>query len=128
MEDIVKLAVVCVAGAIFAALLKKTSPAMALLLMAAVCIAGLFWLAGTAERVQELWVRIDGITGLDSTLFVPLIKTLCIAVVCRLSAEVCNDAEYGAAATLVEMAGAFAAIGVSIPLWEAVWDMLQELL
>ena len=128
MEDVIKLAVLCVASVVFAALLKKTSPAMALLLMAAVCVLGLAWLAAAAEHLSGLWAQIDAVTGLDEQLFLPLVKTLCIAVVCRLCAEVCNDAEYAAAATLVELAGAFAAICVSIPLWEAVWNMLQELL
>lgn len=128
METILKLAVLCVTGAVFAALLKKTSPVMSLLLIAAICIASLAWMASLIEPLQTLWAQAESIAGLQAQLFVPVIKTLGIAILCRLSAQVCNDAEYSAAAALVEMAGAFAAILVSIPLWEAVWDMLQELL
>lgn len=128
METVVKMAVLCVTGAVFAVLLKKTSPVMSLLLVTALCIAGLAWIVALADNIQTLWDRIDDAAGGNAQLFLPLLKILAIAIVCRLSAEVCRDAEYGAAAALVETAGAFGAVIVSIPLWEAVWELLQELM
>ena len=59
---------------------------------------------------------------------VPLLKTVGIALISRTGGALCRDAGEGAMAGLVEMAGAFAAILVSLPLFRAAWQMLEGLL
>ena len=58
----------------------------------------------------------------------PLLKTVGIALISRAGGALCRDAGEGAMAGLVEMAGAFAAILVSLPLFRAAWQMLEGLL
>ena len=58
----------------------------------------------------------------------PLLKTVAISLISRIGGALCRDAGEGAMAGLVEMAGAFAAILVSLPLFRAAWQMLEELL
>ncbi|MFR6394538.1 MAG: SpoIIIAC/SpoIIIAD family protein [Oscillospiraceae bacterium] len=48
--------------------------------------------------------------GLSEDLLRPLVKTVGIALVSRVGAELCRDANQGALATVVETAGAFSAI------------------
>ena len=64
----------------------------------------------------------------SAELFVPLLKTVAISLISRIGGALCRDAGEGAMAGLVEMAGAFAAILVSLPLFRAAWQMLEELL
>ena len=68
------------------------------------------------------------LTGMDETVFTPLVKILCVGIVARVGSEICKDAEYNGAAAVVELTGAMVAVGVSIPLWEAVWRMVQSTL
>lgn len=118
----------CVLGAIFALALKKTSPATALAVGMGACVGALCLLAAQVGESMAFFRRIMALTGLDETVFSPLLKILGIGIVVRIGSEVCKDAENNGAAAVVELTGAMVATGVSIPLWEAVWRMVQEML
>ena len=66
--------------------------------------------------------------GVESALFAPLFKTVAIALVSRTGADLCRDAGEGAMASLVETAGAFGAVVVSLPLFGAVWELLSGMI
>lgn len=128
MDTAARIVAVCLVGALLAVLLKKTSPDMALLLALAVCLGVLAALTkGLEEVVTFLRVLLEW-GGLSAELFVPLLKTVGIALISRTGGALCRDAGEGAMAGLVEMAGAFAAILVSLPLFRAAWQMLEGLL
>lgn len=61
-------------------------------------------------------------------LFVPLLKTLAIAVVSKTCGDVCRDTGQSAIAGLIELAGTVSALLCALPLLGLVWDMMQELL
>lgn len=128
MDTAVRITAVCLVGALLAALLKKTSPDTALLLALAVCVAVLTALCRGLEDVLSLLRQLLEWGGLSTELFVPLLKTVAIALVSRTGGALCRDAGEGAMAGLVEMAGAFAAILVALPLFRATWRMLEGLL
>ena len=65
--------------------------------------------------------------GLPPELLAPLVKTLGIALVSRLGTEICRDAGQGAMAAVLETAGAFGAVLVSLPLVRAAWELLRSL-
>ena len=124
METAAKIGAVCLLGALLTALLKKTSPDTALLLALAVCVVVLTALArGLEEVISFLRELLDWVE-----LFVPLLKTVAIALISRVGGALCRDAGEGAMASLVEIAGAFAAILVSLPLFRAAWRMLEGLM
>lgn len=128
MEQMGKIAVLCLMGAVFAALLKKRGAEMGLLLtLGVVVVAGmaLMQTAGQALSVLESFIALG---DFDAALFRPLMKTTGIAVISRLGSDLCRDAGEGAMASLVEMAGSFSAILVALPLFETVWEMLQTML
>ena len=56
-----------------------------------------------------------------------MVKTLGIALVSRLGTEICRDAGQGAMAAVLETAGAFGAVLVSLPLVRAAWELLRSL-
>ena len=66
--------------------------------------------------------------GVESALFAPLFKTVAIALISRTGADLCRDAGEGAMASLVETAGAFGAVVVSLPLFGAVWELLSGMI
>ena len=108
METVLQIAAVCLVGAVLAAVLRQRSPEAALLLAAA-----LAWLL--AENT------------LQACPIAPLVKTLGIALVSRLGTEICRDAGQGAMAAVLETAGAFGAVLVSLPLVRAAWELLRSL-
>ena len=128
METAAKIAAVCLLGALLTALLKKTSPDTALLLALAVCVVVLTALARGLEEVTSFLRELLDWGGLSVELFAPLLKTVAIALISRVGGALCRDAGEGAMASLVEIAGAFAAILVSLPLFRAAWRMLEGLM
>lgn len=128
MEAVYKAGAVCLIGALLALILKKSSPDMAFLLVLAVVAVVLVWLQDTLRDVTAFLHRMAEASGLAPEVFVPLFKTVGIALISRLGAGLCRDAGEEALATLLEIAAAFGAIWVSLPLLKAVWEMLQTLL
>ena len=128
MEQVLKIAAAALIGTVFAVLLKKTSPENALLLALAVCLGILLILVRQLGEVCDFLREVLTWGGLPEEAFAPLAKTVGIALISRTGAELCRDAGEGAVASVLEMAGAFAAILVAVPLFQAVWEMLQTLL
>ena len=110
-----------------AALLKKHTPELALLLAVAVCGAAAL---AAVRGVREVWAFLEDLLAaveISSTLFLPLLKTAGIAVVTRIGADLCRDAGESAVAA-VEMAGAMGALLAVLPLMQAAWEVLRSLL
>ena len=123
-----KVTALCLVGAVLAALLKKSSPELALLLALAACAAVLLALVRGVATVTAFVREVMQWGGVESALFAPLFKTVAIALISRTGADLCRDAGEGAMASLVEMAGAFGAVVVSLPLFGAVWELLSEMI
>ena len=128
MEGAVKLAAVAVTAAVLSGVLRKNTPELALLLTLAAAAAVLLALAEPVRELMTFLTELGERSGVSKELFVPLYKTVGIALVVKVGGELCRDAGEGAMAGLVEMAGAFAAILVSLPLFRAAWQMLEGLL
>ena len=79
-------------------------------------------------QLRDFWEEASAWGQLPEQLFQPLLKTVCIALICRTGSDLCRDAGEGALASVLETAGAVAAIVVSLPLFRAVWDLLESLL
>lgn len=127
MEQVTGIAGLCVMAAILAVMLKKGSPEVGMLLsLAAVAVGGGLLLRAAEEAVAFLRQMIAA-GGLLPELFAPLLKTVAIALVSRFGSDLCRDAGENALASLVEMAGSFGTVLVSLPLLTAVWEMLQVL-
>ena len=128
MDQVWKGAALCLTGAVLAAVLKKKTPDLALLLslaVVAVVIAALMRIIDNIVTVMEHIMRLG---NLPAELFGPLLKTVGIALVSRLGSDLCRDAGEGAMASVLEFSGSLGGIVVSLPLFEAVWDMLQSVL
>lgn len=127
MEQVTTMAAVCLLSSVLAVLLKKSNPEIALLLTGAAAFMGLILLSRSVEEITAFLREMVTMGGLLPELFAPLLKTAAIALISRISSDLCRDAGESAMASLVETAGAFGAILVSLPLMEAVWEMLQVL-
>ena len=128
MEQVWKGAALCLVGGIFAALLKKKTPELAIMLSVAVVIVVGTELLQTMRTVTAMIESMAQLQNLPQDLFAPLLKTVAIALVSRLGSDLCRDAGESAMASLLDICGSFGAIVASIPLFKAAWDMLQSIL
>ena len=128
MSDMVKIAAIAVAAALCAVVVKKNVAELGMVL--ALC-AGAIILScslGALEGVKELMDTLADTAGLSPAVLAPVVKTVGIAVLTRVSAELCRDAKEGGIAAFVETAGAAAALLVSLPLLKTVLSMVTGLL
>ena len=128
MEAMAKLTAVGVTGVVLSAVLRKNTPELALLLALA---AGLWMLALTAEGLGAVVALIRELAdqaGLSEALLEPVVKTVALSILTKLTVEICRSAGEGGVAAFVETAGAVLALTVSLPLVRAVAQMMGELL
>ena len=127
MEQVFQVTGLCVVGALLALVLKKGSPELALLLALAAVAAVLLFLMGALGELMEFLREIGAASGLSEDLFIPLYKTVGIALVVKAGGSLCRDAGESALASAVETAGTVCALLVSLPLLRAVLALLLEL-
>ena len=128
MPDMGKIAAIAVAAALCSVVVKKNVAELGMVL--ALC-AGAIILScslGALEGVKELMDTLADTAGLSPAVLAPVVKTVGIAVLTRVSAELCRDAKEGGIAAFVETAGAAAALFVSLPLLKTVLSMVTGLL
>mgnify|MGYP002509826796 CR=1 FL=1 len=128
MEVMVKLAAVGVTAVVLSAVLKKNTPELALLLT---LVAGLWMLAAAAEglgAVVALMEELAQQAEMSEVLLEPVLKTVALSILTKLTAEICRSSGEGGVAAFVETAGAVLALLAAIPLVRAVAQMMGELL
>ena len=128
MEWMVKVAAVAIAAAVLGTVLRKNTPELALLL--ALC-AGL-WITGVAAgglgAVAALMEELAGLSGLSEELLEPVVKTVALSILTRLTAEICRSVGEQGIAAFVETAGTVLALAVALPLVRAVTVLMAEML
>ena len=119
MEDILKIAAAAVAAAVCAVVVKQRAQEVGLVLSLAL---------GAVESVRALMDELGEAAGLSPAVLAPVLKTVGIAILTHISAEVCRDAKESGIAAFVETAGAAVALCVALPLLRAVLDTVTGLL
>ena len=67
------------------------------------------------------------LADLSSAVFAPVIKCMGIAIITKLSCELCKDAGQGGIASAVEYTGAVAAVYTALPLLETTLNLLVNI-
>lgn len=128
VELIAKAAVLCLVAALLATVLRRTSPELTLLLAVAGCVVVLPEILGLFSEILTFLQRVMSVGLMDEGLLTPLWKILGIVIICRGSSALCRDAGESGLAEMLDTAGACSAVLVSLPLWEAAWELLEGLL
>lgn len=128
MESVVKIAAVAIIAALCAVVIKKQVPELGLVLGLLAGALILSFSMPALKSVKELMETLADAAGLSPAVLTPVVKTVGIAILTKLTAEVCRDAKEGGIAAFVETAGAAGALLVCLPLMDAVLSMIGELL
>lgn len=128
MESIVKITAIAVAAALCAVTVRKQTPelAAAIALTAGALLLGLTLPA--LESVTGLMEMLRETTGIAPAVLAPVVKTVGISIVTKVTAEICRDAKEGGIAAFTETAGAACALFAALPLLEMVWKVVVGLL
>ena len=78
--------------------------------------------------VVELMNELAEQAGLSEVLLEPVMKTVALSILTRLTAEICRSAGEGGVAAFVETAGGVLALLAALPLVRAVAQLMGELL
>lgn len=127
MDIIGQVVAAAVIGAVCAAVVKKQTPDLALI----VTLCAVALILGTAMAalapVRELMDALGERSGLSAAVLAPVVKTVGIALLTRVCAELCRDANESGIAAAVEIAGGVCALLVCLPLFQAVLELILEL-
>lgn len=126
METVFQIAALCIITALLTLVVKRGSGELAMLLSLAAVTAVLLSLAGALEELVAFLRTLGQRSGLPEELFLPLYKTVGIALVVKAGGNLCRDAGESALAAALEMAGSVCALLVALPLLQAVLDLLLE--
>ncbi|MBQ1704403.1 MAG: hypothetical protein II028_01010 [Clostridia bacterium] len=119
-----KLVLLAAASVCLAQLVRSRAPALGVAVSLGICAALTMLLL---PQVRELWTGADRLfqsTGLDPTLFLPLIKTLAVVQITHIAAELCRDGGERAVAAQVELCGAVAALLCALPLAKQALELI----
>ena len=128
MEQVIQITALCMVGALLALVVRRGNPGQALLLVLGCVVLALLSLVGSIRELLEFLAELGERSGVARELFVPLYKTVGIALIVRLGGEVCRDAGEAALAAALETAGSICALLIALPLLRAVLSMLLELM
>ena len=128
MESMVKLAAAGVTAVVLSAVLKKNTPELAALLALAAGLWMLALVAGGLGAVIALMDELAQQAGLSEALLEPVVKTVALSILTKLTVEICRGAGESGVAAFVETAGTVLALLVALPLVRAVAQLMGELL
>jgi len=122
-----QISALCLIGALLVLVIKRGTPETGLLLTLAVVVIAFLVLIDPIKEILEFLNTLTIYSGIAQTMYVPLYKTLGIALIVRIGSNLCKDAGESALAAAVESAGAVCALLTALPLMQAVLSLLLEL-
>ena len=128
MAAMIRLAAVGVTAVVLSAVLRKNAPELAVLLTVSAGLWMLLLVADGLRAVVLLMEELAGQAGISEVLLEPVIKTVALSILTKLTVEICRSAGEGGVAAFVETAGAVLALLVALPLVRAVSQLMGELL
>ena len=128
MDMLIRVTAIAVAGSVIGLVIKKNSPEMSLLLTIGLAIFGLYLAFDVVAGVVGFIRTLADTAGIAPAVLGVVMKTVGIAIITKISADICRDAGQSSIASGVELAGTVTAIYISIPLIETVVRMLNSLI
>ena len=128
MATITQAVALAVIGAVCATVIKKQTPDMALVLTLCAVALVLSLAIQVITPVRTLLDTLADRAGLSAAVLGPVIRTVGVALLTRVTAELCRDAGERGIASAVEVAGGACALVICLPLFEAVVQLILELL
>ena len=126
MESVFKIAALCISAVLISLVIKEKNPSGAFLIsLSAVIVTALYIIPRIKTLYDSAASLLNGFAP-GQKVFAPLVKTVCIALVCRLSSELCAEKGEKALGFEIELSGVVLGMICAFPLLKAVIKMLGE--
>ena len=116
MELIVKAAALALTAALIGIVLRRTNPELSLPLSICTVVLIMGAALGFAKSFTELAQTVQRIFGVSETLIKPVLKCVAVAIITKMTSDLCKDSSQAAAASAVELAGTVCALCIIMPL------------
>ena len=116
MELIVKAAALALTAALIGIVLRRTNPELSLLLSICTVVLIMGAALGFAKSFTELAQTVQRIFGVSETLIKPVLKCVAVAIITKMTSDLCKDSSQAAAASAVELAGTVCALCIIMPI------------
>ena len=128
MEPMLRISAAAVCALLSCLLLKRTNPELAAAL--GIAAVGMILLAAMnmGSGLKDLRETLRDRFQLKDTMMQPVLKCVALGIVTRLTADLCKDSSQNAAASAVEVAGSFCALGIIMPLLVSMLKMVGDFL
>ena len=113
--DIVKIAMIGLAGVMLALMLRQQKSEYALYISLAAAVLILVFSAGRLAAVMETIQKIEAYIRIDSAMVKILVKMIGITYVAEFATGICRDAGFGALGNQIEMFARLSLMAVSVP-------------
>jgi len=126
--DIIKIAVLGIAGVLIAIPLKREKSEYSTFIAITVCICIFFYLLTKVETLLAFVKRIEVLIPVDSKYVGILVKMVGITYVAEFATNICKDAGYAAIASQIEIFAKLSILVVSVPVLGAFLEMVGNYL
>lgn len=126
--DILKIAVLGIAGMLLGILLKEQKKEYELFVMLGVSLCIFYFIMSKLQLVISVINRMQEYVNLDTSYIAILIKMIGITYVSEFSANLCKDAGYQAVAGQIEMFGKLSILAISMPVILVLLETIGEFL
>lgn len=119
-----KSAAIAIVSAIVGLIIKRYNPEISVLLSS--CTVAMIGIAAVsfAGELKSFVYTVRTLTGTSDVYIAPILKCVGIAIVTKLTAELCRDSSQSASAAAVELAGTVCAMSVAMPLIMSALEMI----
>ena len=127
MEMLLKLCAIAIVVSVITSVLKKSQPEFSLMLSILATVLVLFYGCREITSVITLFEEIVNRAGLLPEILVPLLKILAIAILTKISVDICKESGCLGLSTVIELMGNGAAILAATPLVGSMLSFLTSI-
>lgn len=124
--DIVKIAILGIAGVLIALPLKKEKSEYSTFIAMTVCICIFVYLLTKVETILAFTKRLETMISVDGRYIGMLLKMVGIAYVAEFATNICKDAGYAAIGSQIEIFAKLSILVVSVPVLMAFLEMVEN--
>lgn len=128
MEEIVKVIVISLVSVILSLLLSDKAPVFSVCIILAVSFYSLSISLSMLEVVLQSTYSLIESSGISTEIFEPVIKVCFIAIVVKISGDICKDAGHSAVAQKINFMGSIASILTVFPLFNQIIAILRDII
>lgn len=124
----VKIAVIGLTAVILCIMIKPLKQEYAVMLSIAACILIFFLVLSRLTVILDSLSQITGAIGLKGTYMGLMLKIIGIAYIGEFASNLCKDSGYQAISGQIEMVGKITIISMSLPVFLAILNTVEEIL